>query len=310
VPALIAGAAPASSSAQGTRECLVESICTGPGRTSLAKGEFIVEFNYRRARPHQCDAYLRFIPRTEMDIAVVGCGGQRHARRKGVCTDARVVLGAVAPTGLVEDAAKALIGHKLDEATLAALDAAAQAACKPITTSAARSNIAPRSPACCAPHGRHRVRSRRGKTRKGSLSHEQASRIHHHQRRADRVLCEPQQTLLDVLRDELGLTGSKEGCARATAAPAPSSSTARMVCSCLCWASRPRAHGHHIEGIAQGDKLHPVQQKFPGARRAAMRLLHAGPDRRHEGVARRESQPDRNRGALLAGRQPVPLHRL
>src|SRR6185369_15052890 len=52
----------------------------------------------------------------------------------GTCADARVVLGAVAPTQLVvEDAAKALIGHKLDENTLKALDAAAQAACKPIT---------------------------------------------------------------------------------------------------------------------------------------------------------------------------------
>ena len=58
----------------GKREALAESICTGPGRTSLAKGEFIVEFKIPKPKPHQCDAYLRFIPRTEMDIAVVGCG--------------------------------------------------------------------------------------------------------------------------------------------------------------------------------------------------------------------------------------------
>jgi carbon-monoxide dehydrogenase medium subunit len=118
----------------GKREAPAESICTGPGRTSLAKGEFITEFKLPKPKPHQCDAYLRFIPRTEMDIAVVGCAVNVTLDAGGTCTDARVVLGAVAPTTvIVEDAAKALIGHKLDEATLAALDAAAQAACKPIT---------------------------------------------------------------------------------------------------------------------------------------------------------------------------------
>ena len=69
-----------------------------------------------------------------MDIAVVGCAVNVTLNADGTCTDARVVLGAVAPTQLiVEDAAKALIGHKLDDDTLKALDAAAQAACKPIT---------------------------------------------------------------------------------------------------------------------------------------------------------------------------------
>ena len=52
----------------------VESICTGPGRTSLAKDEFILEFKFPPRPARGCDAYLRFIPRTEMDIAVVGCG--------------------------------------------------------------------------------------------------------------------------------------------------------------------------------------------------------------------------------------------
>lgn len=118
----------------GKREAPAESICTGPGRTSLAKGEFIVEFKIPKPKAHQCDSYLRFIPRTEMDIAVVGCGTNVTLDANGVCIDARVVLGAVAPTTvIVEDAAKALIGHKLDEPTLAALDAAAQAACKPIS---------------------------------------------------------------------------------------------------------------------------------------------------------------------------------
>jgi CO/xanthine dehydrogenase FAD-binding subunit len=116
------------------REVPVEQIVTGPGRTSLAKGEVVIEFRLPKPKPRQSDAYLRFIPRTEMDIAVVGCAVNVTLDASGVCTDARVVLGAVAPTQLVvEDAAKALIGHKLDDATLAALDKAAQAACKPIS---------------------------------------------------------------------------------------------------------------------------------------------------------------------------------
>ena len=117
----------------GRREAPVESIVVGPGRTSLGKGEFIVEFKLPKPNARQSDAYLRFIPRTEMDIAVVGCAVNVTLDAGGTCTDARVVLGAVAPTQLVvEDAAKALIGHKLDADTLANLDAAAQRACKPI----------------------------------------------------------------------------------------------------------------------------------------------------------------------------------
>ena len=112
----------------------VENIVTGPGRTSLEKGEFVVEFKVPQPKPRQCDAYQRFIPRTEMDIAVVGVAVNVTLDAGGTCTDARVVLGAVAPTQLVVDAAaQALIGHKLDQETLARLDAAAQAACKPIS---------------------------------------------------------------------------------------------------------------------------------------------------------------------------------
>ncbi|HEY1260209.1 MAG TPA: xanthine dehydrogenase family protein subunit M [Stellaceae bacterium] len=135
VPAVIAARATCViAGPNGRREAPVEAIVVGPGRTSLQKGELIVEFHIPKPKPHQSDAYLRFIPRTEMDIAVVGCAVNVTLDSNGVCTDARVVLGAVAPTQvIVEDAAKALIGHRLDEPTLAALDAAAQRACKPIT---------------------------------------------------------------------------------------------------------------------------------------------------------------------------------
>ena len=134
VPALYAAAAIAVIvGPNGKREVPVEQMPTGPGRTSLAKGEFILEFKLPPRPPRSGDAYLRFIPRTEMDIAVVGCGISVTLDAGGTCTAARVSLGAVAPTVLlVKAAADALIGHKLDDATLAKLDAAAQAACKPI----------------------------------------------------------------------------------------------------------------------------------------------------------------------------------
>jgi carbon-monoxide dehydrogenase medium subunit len=111
----------------------VESIVTGPGRTSLARDEFIVAFHLPKRPPRSADAYLRFIPRTEMDIAVVGAGVSLTLDAGGICTEARLVLGAVAPTAVVvADAAAALVGRKLDDAALDALDQAAQRACKPI----------------------------------------------------------------------------------------------------------------------------------------------------------------------------------
>ena len=134
VPALIAARATVVIvGPKGRREAPVESICTGPGRTSLARDEIITEFHLPKRPARSSDAYLRFIPRTEMDIAVVGAGVNVTLDANGVCQDARVSLGAVAPTALlVPDAAKALIGHKLDQSTLDALDAAARKACKPI----------------------------------------------------------------------------------------------------------------------------------------------------------------------------------
>jgi CO/xanthine dehydrogenase FAD-binding subunit len=134
VPALYAsGAVAVIAGSKGRREIPVEQVPAGPGRTTLAKDEFIVEFKFPPRPAHSSDAYLRFIPRTEMDIAVVGCGISVTLDDKGVCTAARCSLGAVAPTVLlVKEMADALIGHTLDDATLAAIDKAAQAACKPI----------------------------------------------------------------------------------------------------------------------------------------------------------------------------------
>src|ERR1041384_3271946 len=124
VPALIAARATCVVvGSNGRREVPVETICTGPGRTSLARDEFIIEFRLPKRPPRSADAYLRFIPRTEMDIAVVGAAVTFTLEAAGVCTYARVVLGPVAPIAvLVPEAATALTGRKLDDTALAALD--------------------------------------------------------------------------------------------------------------------------------------------------------------------------------------------
>lgn len=134
VPALIAARAIANIvGSNGTREIPVEDISTGPGKTSLAKDEIVVSISFPARGERTGDAYLRFIPRTEMDIAVVGCGISLELDANGVCIDARVALGAVAARAmLVPEAAKAIIGTKLDDDAMAKLAAAASAACSPI----------------------------------------------------------------------------------------------------------------------------------------------------------------------------------
>ncbi len=134
VPAMIAARAKAVIvRPTGKRTEPVEKIVTAPGKTSLKKGEIVEAITLPARKPRTGDAYLRFIPRSEMDIAVCSAGVCLGIDAKGVVTEARVVLGAVAPTAvLVPAAAKAIIGTTLDDDALAKLVAACEAACAPI----------------------------------------------------------------------------------------------------------------------------------------------------------------------------------
>ena len=134
VPALIAaGATCAVAGPGGRREVPVEEICTGPGQTILTDGEFVVSILLPARGSRSGDAYLRFIPRTEMDIAVVGVGVSLSLDRDGQCSAARVAVGAVAPTALlVPAAAEALVGGTIDDAAIDAMAAAVRAVCRPI----------------------------------------------------------------------------------------------------------------------------------------------------------------------------------
>ena len=133
VPVMFAtGATVSVAGPDGTREVAVEDIPAGPGKTNLARGELVSAIHIPTRGQGGGDAYLRFIPRTEMDIAVVGCGVNLRVDGDTI-TEARIALGAVAPTVvLVPDAAAAIVGTKLDDAALDALAAAASAACNPI----------------------------------------------------------------------------------------------------------------------------------------------------------------------------------
>ena len=134
VPALVAaGASAVIAGPGGKRTVPVENVATGPGKTSLKRGEMVEAILLPKRPPRSGDAYLRFIPRSEMDIAVVGAGVSLALDAKGVCTAARVALGAVAERViLVPEAAKALIGRTVDAKALERLAAAASAACRPI----------------------------------------------------------------------------------------------------------------------------------------------------------------------------------
>lgn len=134
VPSLIAANAKVViSGPKGKRTIPVEQVPVSPGRTSLKKGEIIEAILLPKRPANSSDAYLRFIPRSEMDIAVVSAAVNLTLDGKGTIKDARVVLGAVAPTIIaVPAAAKALIGSKLDAAALEKLAAACSAACRPI----------------------------------------------------------------------------------------------------------------------------------------------------------------------------------
>ncbi len=129
------------------RHLPVERVAQGPGQTVLATGELVASLALLPPAPRSGDAYLRFIPRSEMDIAVAGAAIALTLDSDGRCAAARVVLGAVAPRALVvKEAAAALIGSRLEEAALREMAAAAAAACRPIDdkrgTAAYRTRVA------------------------------------------------------------------------------------------------------------------------------------------------------------------------
>lgn len=133
-PALIAlGATCQIAGPKGTREVAVEDFVTAPGQTVLAADELLVEFRIPTPPAKAADCYQRFIPRNEMDIAVVGVGSC-VALDGDTCSATRIGLGAVAARPLLaEEAGAALVGKPLDDAAIDAAAKLAQAAASPIS---------------------------------------------------------------------------------------------------------------------------------------------------------------------------------
>ena len=136
IPALIAHSATAIvAGPNGRREIPVEEFCVAPGRTALQDGEFLVYLHVPAPKPGFGAAYRRFIPRNEMDIAVVGAGvSVVPDESRTTIESARVALGAVAPTPLyVKEAGDALAGQKISDEIIERAGEIAKEAARPIT---------------------------------------------------------------------------------------------------------------------------------------------------------------------------------
>ena len=133
VPALIAaGCIAVIAGPDGRKELPIEEFHTGPGRTILKNGEMLVSLKFPKREKNSSDAYLRMTPRTEMDIAVVGCG-VNITLENDICTSARVSLGAVAPTPLlIKEASEIMTGTNLNDEVLEKVSKLCMNSCNPI----------------------------------------------------------------------------------------------------------------------------------------------------------------------------------
>ncbi len=135
IPALIANRAICViQGPSGTRVVPVEAFVTGVGKNCLEQGELLAALTLARPEPGTADAYLRFIPRTEMDIAVAGAAVSLTLDSRGVCRNARIAIGAVAPTAILVPAAEdILVGETISDEVLAGVAQAASDAASPIS---------------------------------------------------------------------------------------------------------------------------------------------------------------------------------
>ena len=136
IPALIAlGASCVIQGPNGDRKVAVEEFCTGPGQTALSSNELLVKLVLPKPADNSSSFYLRFIPRNEMDIAVVGVGASVELTSDHrTFVSARIALGAVAATPLfAEEAGSILAGQPVSEESIQTACSAAQDVARPIS---------------------------------------------------------------------------------------------------------------------------------------------------------------------------------
>ena len=118
---------------ESPRTIPVADVITGPGSISLETGEFIIEFLLQQPPPRTSDAYERFIPRTEMDIAVVDAAARISLDERGHCQEAKIAIGAAAPTVIRVPAAENILqGKKINDEVLTDVMEEVSKACNPI----------------------------------------------------------------------------------------------------------------------------------------------------------------------------------
>ena len=134
-PMIVLGGEAEIAGPNGTRSVAVEDFCTAPGRTVLEDGEFLVSLHFPAPAPNSGAFYRRFIPRNEMDIAVVGVGASVVlSEDKSSFVSARIAVGAVAPTPLfVREAGEALGGQPVSDETIQRAADIARDAARPIS---------------------------------------------------------------------------------------------------------------------------------------------------------------------------------
>jgi len=274
-PLLALEAQAAIAGPKGERRVPLSDFFAGVRKTVLGPDELLVEIVTPPPGPRSGGSYIRHTPRRELDIAVVGVASQ-VTLSNGVCAKARIALAAVAPTPIRATAAEAALEGKALTPEL--IDRAAELAvqsARPISDQRGSADFR-----------RHLVRvlTRRTLTAAKQIL---SSTINGE---AVEVLVQPYETLLDALRENLGLTGPKEGCGTGDCGACTVHLDGKPVASCLMLAVQARRRSvTTIEGLSDNGVLHPLQDAFvrhgvpqcgfciPGVLMAAAALLAEHP---------------------------------
>ena len=319
IPALIVHSAVCNiSGPDGERTVAVEDFCTAPGRNVMQDGELLVSLTLPKPAAGSGTHYLRFIPRNEMDIAVVGAGalpavGRRDASR-------RPVYLAWARWRPRRSSFKLLVTPWW--------------ACQPTKTrSLIAADIARDAAVADRRHARHGgpsqavvLRSHPARpARRQGIAPREAVRPMATEILSGKVhvqttingepvdfLAEPRESLLEVLRDHLGLTGAKEGCNNGNCGACNVVMDGTLVNSCCVLsveAAGARPSTPSRASLRRPGCI-PLQQSFLENAALQCGVCTPGLHRRGQGVAGRESESHGVRSSLVARRQPLPVHGL